>query len=125
MKKFRDAIREELPFKSKKNGWPLLLWIEPSIHDGYADKEVRQMFNNSLQEVNNKHDEAIVVKLQQNWNEKDTNLFNERERRFTIAGLQSFWRAVDNAIMYGRQQSIEEPWQDPSRNLQTRMADPT
>ena len=100
VKKIHNEIRENVPFKVKKYEWPHIMYIEPTLHRAYSDNDMCKEFITSLNTVNATHDEAIVVKLQQNWKENDDTIFNEREHRFTIHGLQSFWRAIDNGIMY-------------------------
>ena len=99
LKNLRESIRFNMPFKTKKNGWPYFLWIEPTLHKIYGDNGVRKLFNAVLHKVNNENDDFIVVNLQ-GWDENDASLFLERERRYSITGLKTLWNAVDRAIMY-------------------------
>ena len=100
LKSIRSDIREKLPFKAKKYEWPYFLWIEATTHTGYNDNEKRKIFVEHLQDVNSFHPESIVLPLDQGWDSNNSSYFPERERRYTTAGLHTFWSSVDKTIMY-------------------------
>ena len=95
----REKIRANFPFKAKKYGWPYYLWVIPTLHKSYGDYDQRKTFIDSLQKINAQHDDAIAISLQ-NWDENDSTLFLERERRYSNTGLKTLWNSIDQTIMY-------------------------
>ena len=97
--KIRAEIRDALPFKAKKYGWPYILWIEPTKHKLYSDNDKRKIFIQKLHKINNLHEESIVLALdQQDWS-STSEMFIEREKRYTIKGLRAIWSSIDKTII--------------------------
>ena len=100
LKEVRDEIRKRLPFKTKKNGWPYYLWIEPTMHKSYSDLVQRRAFLESLRKVSSGHNESITLPLQQGWDDNNEDLFMERERRYSTLSVRTFWTALDKTVMF-------------------------
>ena len=104
MKQFNLAIQSliaNLPHKANKYNWPVVLWIEPTLHCSYLHQEnqLRIKFIRSLHIAAINQSRMVVLPLKQNWDVRDTSylLPNKRMSQF---GLEKFCAALDCTIKY-------------------------
>ena len=94
------SFKESLPAKCLKQDYPNLLWIQAPIHDGFYNNPERHKFNRALDEVVKLHSNVYTLILKKVWDPKDPNLYVEEAHRFTAAGYQGYWEAVNKTIRY-------------------------
>ena len=91
--------KDQLPKKSKGNG-PQVYWITAPTHCGFskATYDVRTKFNYCLDSVVRMYANMCTVQLKVNWRPNDTTLVvNDK---FTITGMNAYWKAVDSALEF-------------------------
>ena len=93
-------LKRVLPYKSKKNNWPYVIWILPSLHISYNDFELRKKFIRSLRIAAKNYDNMGVISLKQGWNWKDDQIFNKTTQKFKRNGLNILWNSIDRAMRY-------------------------
>ena len=113
-----DFMKAEMPGKCKKNKslWPLVLWIAPSIHDNYgADQhQKRRKFTKCLEKIAHGDRKISCLRvLQHVWNQQDNTLVEIQHGKrdavkFTAAGWNTLWNAIDNMVKYFDEKTIPE-----------------
>ena len=95
-----SAFKENLLTKSSKSeGYPLILWIQPPMHEHFPNNSHRFRFNKSLEEVVKLHAATFTLPLKKVWDHKDISLFLSSQR-FTPEGYKTYWEAVDRTVRY-------------------------
>ena len=96
------AFKDHQTDKSKvgRLNWPHILWIAPSLHDNYDDKEhkLRKKFTYALETVSKNKETFTSLRLKYVWDQKDNNLFSIRDRRFTPDGWSTIWASIDKTV---------------------------
>ena len=92
----------ELPSKSKRDGWPKVVWILPTLHKNYSpqDRELRIKFTETIENIAQHHKNVWSVKLKQVWDEDNISLYSHLNRKYTNEGYHTFWTAVDRTIKF-------------------------
>ena len=98
--KIVKEMRQILPENAMKRGWPRLVFIIPTTHRNYTDKQKRQWFIDTLLTVVKYYDDVWALKLIQVWDENNCNIFSKRDNIFSREGLQIFWSAVDRTMAF-------------------------
>ena len=121
-RKIIDAFIDYLPHKSKRDNWPKLLFISPSLHCNYRNNNLRKKFTRILEDTCAYTEKSTSMRLRTGWDYDDTNIFLEPQQRFTTEGLASFWHATDKVIEEYDQsvfQTVDAPMtsrSEPPRN---------
>ena len=89
------AHKEKLPTKARKFRYPHFLWIAASHHSGFQDNFYQRKFNTCLISVIDKFQEMSILMLH-TLDSQDRTLV--ADGKFTNAGLNKFWSAVDAAV---------------------------
>ena len=92
--------KERLPVKAKRPNEPTIIWISPPTHKNFKDNELREQFQNVLEQCCSHHNNTYTVKLIKDWSDDDELLFNRTDKKFTAAGYKTYWNAVDKAVKY-------------------------
>ena len=97
-----NFIKNYLPSKAKKYNWPRILWIVPTLHDGFTPDnfKLRKAFIFGLRSAAAQRENTIVLPLRQAWDRHDESLFDAQRNRFTSAGLDLLWTAIDRTIRF-------------------------
>ena len=104
MNRFDDILRQfldhsgNLAAKINKFDWPFILWVEPTLHQGYSNNNLRIKYIRSLHNVAQFHERVVVLPLKQSWNE-DIYDFTVNHR-ISPRGCEALWSAVDNTIKF-------------------------
>ena len=96
----QDFIGNNLPPKANKYNWPNFLWVEPTLHMGYDNNPLRIKFTKSLHIASMMHDRAVVLPLRLMWSDNSPNMIDNVNNRLSHAGLNTFWRGVDQLIRF-------------------------
>ena len=94
------SFKENLPAKSKKDGYPHFLWIQAPLHDKFPNNNERVKFNHSLEEACKLHCNMSTLELKKVWNIHDENLYSELQNKITSDGYIKYWDAVDKTVRY-------------------------
>ena len=93
-----SSFKENLPAKSKRDGYPHILWILAPNHTNFRNNVDRDRFNRCVEDQCKFHTNVSCLELKKVWDPQDENLFfNDR---FTADGLRCYWTAVDRTIRY-------------------------
>ena len=97
-----DSMKDHLPMKAKKNGYPQIMWIAPPYHVGFGKRnnDKRECFNKMLEEVAKTHSDTSVLHLKKVWEPENNNLFLKEQYRYTTKGLKTYWEAVDRTVKF-------------------------
>ena len=98
IRKMIAAHNDLLPKKAKRK--VNIVWVLPSEHAAYADMSSRQDFAARMKIILKLFDGHHALALRQMWDTKNPNLYLKEQQRFTIEGLNSFWKAVDRTIWF-------------------------
>ena len=99
-KKAAGKLSKLLPVNAKRTGWPKLIFIMPTLHRYFNDYDDRRTFIESLEKTVKEHKNVWVMKLLQVWDENNANFFYHEQQRYSGAGLNALWQAVDKTIAY-------------------------
>ena len=92
--------KDYLDDKSKKENYPLFLWIQAPRHKSFSNNAERIKFNKCLDRMSSYHANTRSLQLKKIWDAEDSTLFVKESRRFTAKGLDAYWEAVDKTIKY-------------------------
>ena len=67
--------KENLPKKSKKIGYPQLIWIAPPLHVNFPNNALRAKFNKILETTARNHDNVHCLHLGKGWDDEERNLY--------------------------------------------------
>ena len=98
--KYVAAQKDYLLKKSKRPGIPGIIWIEAPNHMSFPNNEERDQFNKALATIAPLHKNVHALQLKKIWEETNTNLYLEEQRRFTAQGWRRYWSAVDKMVRY-------------------------
>ena len=98
MKRLIEARKDQLGPKSKKFGYPHVLWIEPPLHKNFTKNDYRRKFNENLESILKLHTGVSYLKLKDRWDYKRDQL--SVGNKITGEGLNCYWEAIDGAIKY-------------------------
>ena len=95
-------LKEFLPAKSVREGYPHLLWIQAPLHDNFAktNNDLRYKFNQCLEEAVHFHSNMSTLELKRVWNPKDATLYLKDSQHFTADGYRTYWEAVNCTVRY-------------------------
>ena len=95
-------FRELLPPHSKREHWPTVIWLIPSLHRNYkpTDRYHRRVLADAMEKEVKNYPNFVSLRLKQIWDENNLDLFNKHTNKFTADGLTKFWQAVDRTIKY-------------------------
>ena len=94
------SLIDKIPHRANKYNWPYFLWVEPTLHMKYTDNSLRGKFIKSLHTAALMHDRTVVLPLKQMWCENSPNIYDSNLNKLTPAGLNTIWRAIDQAVRY-------------------------
>ena len=97
-RKIIDAFLDYLPMKCKRDTWPQMLFVVPSLHCNYRNNNLRKKFMRILEDTCACSERATAMRLRNGWDYDDTNIFLESQQRYSTEGLASFWHATDKLI---------------------------
>ena len=92
------SFKENLPLKSKREGYPHLLWILAPLHDKFYNNSQREKFNRCVEDMAKFHVNVICLELKKVWNSTDSALVDRG--KITSEGLKNYWEAVDKTVRY-------------------------
>ena len=92
------ARKDQLPKKSKKDGYPQILWVEPPTHVNFFDNTCRMKFNDCLEAILPRFQNMAYLKLKDRWDFRRNELF--RNGKYTALGLAAYWEAIDAGMAY-------------------------
>ena len=95
-----DEFKAMIPQKAKKHGWPFFLWVKPTSHKFYDNKDLRDKFNKCLTTVETLHDNVLALNLEQIWDQNDRAMFQTATQKLSATGYNTFWKALDRTIRY-------------------------
>ena len=94
-----NRFNNMLPKHAKREGWPKIVLLLPTMHRLYKDRELRQDFAASMLKVSKRYDNRVMtVKLRQIWNENDLSLCTDGQ--LNRDGISCFWRAFDRTVIF-------------------------
>ena len=94
------AYKDYLPTKAVRTTQPYIIWIEPPVHVNFTNNEERQWFTEILRDTSKKYTNVLSLGLKKVWDPEDNSLYLYKESRFTAAGLNAYWEAVDRTVCY-------------------------
>ena len=94
------SFKENIPSKSKKDGYPHILWILTPFHQNFVNNDERQKFNRAVEDTSKYYTNISCLELKKVWNPKDDGFFSREFRRFTADGYKAYWEAVDRTVRY-------------------------
>ena len=95
-----DEFKAMIPQKAKKHGWPFFLWVKPTSHKFYDNKDLRDKFNKCLTTVETLHDNVLALNLEQIWDQNDRVMFQTATQKLSATGYNTYWKALDRTIRY-------------------------
>ena len=95
-----SSFKENIPSKSRREGYPHILWIIPPFHDSFSDNQERHKFSKCIEDAAKVHSNVSALELKKVWDPKDDALYVRDQRRFTTEGLKKYWEAVDRTVRY-------------------------
>ena len=97
-----EAMKEKLPGKCVREGYPHVLWIQPVLHDGFKVHEEyrRKTFIQALDEVIPRFQGMSTLELKQAWEASNPRLLIDRPQVFTSEGNALLWEAIDRTVKY-------------------------
>ena len=98
IKQILANYRQYLPSRAKRDGYPQVIWIAPSIHISYTNNNKRSKFADSLRSVIELFNDATVFKLKKPWNEIDQEFYMYAPQRLSPHGARTYWLAVDDIV---------------------------
>ena len=100
IEKVATAIKESLPNKAKKYGWPFIIWVEPVLHTNLHDNRLRSEFILSLHKTILMHNTSLVLQPRQAWSADDMELMDWQRQKFTDEGKQLFWCSMEQMARF-------------------------
>ena len=94
------VYKDYLDDKSKTNELPHVLWIQPPMHENFANNFERNKFGSCLERMASFHANVSAFQLKKIWNGADSNLYVRESRRYTTRGLDDYWEAIDKTVKY-------------------------
>ena len=94
------AHKENLPRKSRKVGYPQIVWIEAPLRVNFSNNSARVKFNTALESMAKHHENVHTLKLKKGWDDQDNSLYVYDAQHFTTLGLVNYWAAVDKTAKY-------------------------
>ena len=95
-----SSFKENLPAKSKREGYPHFLWILAPIHDKFSNNSERYKFNKAVEDMAKFHVNTSCLELKKIWSIHDEDLYAEEQDRYTIDGYKRYWEAIDRTVRY-------------------------
>ena len=94
------SYKEHIPIKSKREGYPQILWIMAPLHDNFKNNREREKFNKAIEQVSKFHSNVNFLELKKVWSRNDDSLYCKQFQRFTNDGYTSYWEAIDRTVRY-------------------------
>ena len=95
-----ETQKEYLSYKSKKSSHPILIWIEAPLHNEFDNNSEHLKFNKCLQEKSLFRRNMVSLHLKKVWDPSNKNYYLGHSQRFTTAGMDAYWTAIDRTIKY-------------------------
>ena len=100
VRKTIDIYKAYLPDKCKRIENPHTLWILPTKHINYRNKERRGKLSYCMETVAKIHPDTSALSLKQIWDDNNENFYIRHTRNYSNEGITAYWKAVDRTIMY-------------------------
>ena len=98
VRKMFDGHNDSLPSKAKRK--VNIIWVVPSDHINYENRNNRKIFGEMIKQVAKTFDCNHALELKQVWDPEDYNLYLRNEHRFSQQGTALLWKAVDRTIWF-------------------------
>ena len=98
--KIISSHKDYIPDKSKREGYPLFVWIEAPLHNNFWNNADRIKFNKCVERQTSFHDSTIALQLKKAWDPSDNNLYVAESRRFSNEGYARYWEAIDKTVKF-------------------------
>ena len=95
-----SSFKEHLMPKSKKDGYPHILWILAPMHQNFLNNSERFKYNKAIESMCKLHSNVSCLELKKIWDPKDDGLYVSDQKRFTTEGFKKYWEAIDRTIRY-------------------------
>ena len=105
------TIKERLPTKALRQGWPHILYMAPTIHKYYRNDNLRKSFTRALESVarrNRNFENMSTLRLWNYWDKDDSRLYNKERNYITHDGISTFWQALHSSIKHCIQKLDEQ-----------------
>ena len=117
-----DQFKEQyLPTRAKKEQYPMIIWITPTIHMHYRNNNLCRKFANEMEsQVPTNHHAFCSDVL---WNSQSPAVVNDMTGKMIPAGIRRYWHAVDRLIRYANTyffDSVQEEQNDVNSAGDTR-----
>ena len=119
IQKIIQAQKEQLPLKAKREGYPVIYWVNAVHHKSFANSSLRTKFNHCLEAAVNMYDSMRVIKIKEIWSYDDLALVNNNE--MTPTGLSAYWKAVDALIRFNVKRNEKAFMKMPSAKKQLKF----
>ena len=98
------TIKEKLPSRSLKEGWPHVLFVAPSVHRLYRNDNKRRKFTAAMEKAfkrspANSHNMSIL-RLKHIWDPEDSSYFIPHRNILSVKGIETYWSSVERVICY-------------------------
>ena len=97
------SMKEKLPTKASREGYPHVLFVAPTVHNLYANDNRRRKFTLAMEKVareSNKFKNMSVLRLKQVWDPEDRNLYLKFNKMLSEEGFRTYWKALDKSVKY-------------------------
>ena len=99
-RKATSTAKDILPNKSKKHGWPHILWLIPILHEGFRNFQFTNEVGYALEDAVITQQHMSALRLKQLWDSSDHSLYLEEYGRYTSNGLKCIWEAADRTVKF-------------------------
>ena len=95
-----ESFKGFLPNKAKKQRYPQLIWLQPSLHKNYYNTGLRKKFGTNMNNIVPIYSNNTVLRLKQFWDSENSNLVCTHRSRLSAQGHRTFWQAVDRTMRF-------------------------
>ena len=121
-RKTMDASKDAVQANAKMLNQPSFVWILPTKHKNFINNYPRRKFGQAIETAAKLTDNVAALRLVQNWDYEDGNLYLCEQQRFTSDGKAEFWRAVDKTVEYYDTKYVERKPHSDHKEGKTRAS---
>ena len=99
-RKLIDARKDQLPERSKKDGFPKIYWVEAPQHINFANNSARRKMNAAIQAEAAIQENMKIMRMKKVWDTEDNHSYLASHSRFISDGIFKYWGSIDNAMEF-------------------------
>ena len=95
-----NEFRSMLPSKAKRENFPQILWLEPTLHKNYRNLSLRKKFCVIISEIVPRYENNMIWRLKKPWDPDSNNHVSSFQNKLTPLGHCLLWQAVDKTARF-------------------------